>query len=492
VQESASAWLSTANHSVVDEYNRRRAAEIAGGGDARPGRPLFLKRAVGIIRVSEVGDRDADRFVSPSDQLASIQRSCEREEMRLVKVLEELDISGYRRGLDRRPGLLEGVQMIEAGEAEVLVVAYFDRFFRRLKVQAEVCDRVEQAGGQLLSVDVGQISQETASKWLSANMLGLVAEYQSRLISDKVKEPHRRALASGIPAFASIPPGYLRGPDRRLVVDADKAVLVHQAYELRASGTALMDVDRWCRAKGLTRSWRATQEMLRNRIYLGELKFGKAVNPASHTPIVERALFDSVQSLRVKLGPRETASARLLAHQKVVYCGTCNAPMAITGTTKPGSGPKRRYQSYACYRYRDCAGPAFISADLLERVVVDFIKQVQAEGEASMDERVVAAEAETEAALQTLNLAVAAFDGLGDVAATRTRLLQLRAEHEAARDRLEALRTALGSRKRATLAKWEVMTLQEQRALIRAVISRVIVRRGGRGAARITIELFEE
>jgi DNA invertase Pin-like site-specific DNA recombinase len=430
--------------------------------------------------------------VSPDDQVTSIQRVCEREEMRLIKVNEEIDVSAFRRPLERRPGLYDGLQMIERGEADVLVVAYFDRFFRRMKVQAEVCDRVERAGGRLLSVDVGEISQETAAKWLSANMLGLVSEFQSRLISDKVKEPHRRALANGIPAFASIPPGYLRGPDRRLVVDEAKALLVHEAYERRAAGARLVEVDAWCRSVGLTKSWRATQELLRNRIYLGELKFGKLVNPVSHQPIIEKALFDSVQSMRPKLGPRETASSRLLAHQKIVFCGTCNAPMAITGTTKHAKGGTKQYQSYACYRYRDCKGPAFISADLLERTVIAVIKQVQAEGQASMDDRVVVAELEAEAALQTLNQAVAAFDGLGDVAATRTKLLELRAEHQAAQERLEALRTALGSRKRATPAVWEAMTLHEQRALIRAVINRVIVRRGGRGPERITIELFEE
>jgi DNA invertase Pin-like site-specific DNA recombinase len=37
--------------------------------------------------------------------------------------------------------------MIEAGRADQLVVAYFDRLVRSLKVQLEVIERVERAGG---------------------------------------------------------------------------------------------------------------------------------------------------------------------------------------------------------------------------------------------------------------------------------------------------------------------------------------------------------
>ena len=40
--------------------------------------------------------------------------------------------------------------MVEAGEADHIVVAYFDRLVRSLKVQLEVIERVEQAGGEIL------------------------------------------------------------------------------------------------------------------------------------------------------------------------------------------------------------------------------------------------------------------------------------------------------------------------------------------------------
>jgi DNA invertase Pin-like site-specific DNA recombinase len=49
--------------------------------------------------------------------------------------------------LVRRPGLLQAIEMVEVSEADHIVVAYFDRLVRSLKVQLEVIERVKQAGG---------------------------------------------------------------------------------------------------------------------------------------------------------------------------------------------------------------------------------------------------------------------------------------------------------------------------------------------------------
>jgi len=54
--------------------------------------------------------------------------------------------------------------MLEAGEAGVVVVAYFDRLVRSLAVQREVVGRVEQAGGAIVAVDVGEVRADTASR----------------------------------------------------------------------------------------------------------------------------------------------------------------------------------------------------------------------------------------------------------------------------------------------------------------------------------------
>ena len=49
-----------------------------------------------------------------------------RRERLVASPIPEIDVSG-RLPLSKRPGLLEAVEMVEAGQADHIVVAYFDR-----------------------------------------------------------------------------------------------------------------------------------------------------------------------------------------------------------------------------------------------------------------------------------------------------------------------------------------------------------------------------
>lgn len=72
-----------------------------------------LKRAVGVVRVSRVGGRDGEQFVSPSEQAERIRTACERAGLELVDTIEELDVSGGA-SLEKRHGLRRAVEMVEA------------------------------------------------------------------------------------------------------------------------------------------------------------------------------------------------------------------------------------------------------------------------------------------------------------------------------------------------------------------------------------------
>jgi DNA invertase Pin-like site-specific DNA recombinase len=90
--------------------------------------------------------------------------------------IPEIDVS-VRLPLSKRPGLLAAIEMIEAGRGDQLVVAYFDRLVRSLKVQLEMIERVERAGGEIFALDHGKLTNGTAAQRLSTNMLGSVFQY---------------------------------------------------------------------------------------------------------------------------------------------------------------------------------------------------------------------------------------------------------------------------------------------------------------------------
>ena len=119
--------------------------------------------------------------------------------------------------LEKRHGLRRAVEMVEAEEVDVVVVAYLDRLVRSLAVQAEVVGRVEAAGGAIMAVDVGALSHESAGSWLSGTMLGAVAEYARRVTAERTQDAKRRAVARGVAPYPNVPPGYRRGEVLRVI-----------------------------------------------------------------------------------------------------------------------------------------------------------------------------------------------------------------------------------------------------------------------------------
>jgi site-specific DNA recombinase len=443
-----------------------------------------LRRALGVVRVSRVGDREGDRFVSPSEQRERIASACEREQLELVETLEEPNVSGGA-PLDRRPGLRQAVEKVEAGEADVLVVAYFDRLVRSLQVQREVLERVENAGGAIIALDVGEVRADTASRWLSSTMLGMVAEYHRRVTAERTEEAKRRAIADGRPTFARIPPGLRLRHDGRLELEPTEATIVHDAFELRATGAPIREVREFLRANGIERSFHGVQAMLTSRMYLGELRFGDYFNATSHPAIVDLATWQKVQRMRSPRG-RRAKSERLLARLGVLRCATCGGRMVIGSTDQEG----KRHYFYRCSPVGDCPQRVTVSADLAEQAVTEAVqKYLEGErGTATVAEGIADAERALELREQELDAAVRAFSGLEDVESARERLLELREQRDSARERLAELEAAAAPAETVTArADWDLLTLDERRALIRAVVAWALVA-PGRGPDRITVQ----
>ena len=377
--------------------------------------------------------------------------------------------------------------MVEAGEADVVVVAFLDRLVRSVAVQAEVVGRVESAGGGILAVDVGEVTDGSAGKWLSGTLLGAVAEYPRRMTAERTAEAKRRAVERGVPPFPNVPPGYRRRKDGRLEPHADEAPIVAEAFERRARGATVIEVRGFLREHGIERSYHGVQSLLGSRIVLGELRFGESMNPSAHPAIVDARTWQTVQRMRAPRG-RRPKSERLLARLGVLRCGTCGARLVV-GFRTNGT---QRWDHYRCPPVGDCPKRVTIAADVAEQVVVEAVRESLAgvSRNATVADGVAEAEREVERAEDELDAAVRAFTGLEDVEAARERLGELRERRDEARDRLAELQAAAVPTVTLTATgDWDVLALDERRAIIRAVVERATVTPGGRGRDRISVEL---
>jgi site-specific DNA recombinase len=445
-----------------------------------------IRGAIGIIRVSRVKGREGENFRSPEEQRERIAGECETDGLELLRTTDEMDVSGVT-PLEDRQGLREAVEAVERGEAQAIVAAYFDRFFRDLDVQREVVRRVNKAGGEVLAVGFGRVAEDTPEEWLNGTMQEMMSEYRRRQTKSRMANAQRQAVERGVVPYPYDCPGYMRvtddrGKNPRFVPDPLKAPVVDQAFQLRAGGAGIKQVRAFLAEHGIDRTFHGVQALLRSRVVLGELLFGEFVNPNAHEPIVEERTWRAVQKMVVSRG-RQAKSNRLLARLGVLRCGSCGAPMQVGNTGSP-------YPIYRCSPTSDCTNRMAITASIAEQVVTDRVRAALADvrGRASVEAHVQDAEDRLQRAQDTLSAAIEAFDGWTEPEAV-AKLAELRVE----RDDAEAHLRQLGNTRTAVTidgaADWEKLSVEERRALIRATVERAVINEG-RGAERVAVELF--
>ena len=168
--------------------------------------------------------------------------------------------------------------MIEAGQADQHRGGVFRSVGRSLKVQLEVIERVERAGGEIFALDHGKLTNGTAAQRLSTNMLGSVFQYFAEITGEKVAAAQARAVARGVYPHPRIPVGYVRGENGVLVVEPAAAKVVVQAFKRRDRGASLVELQALLAENGIERALSGVASMLRSRMYLGEIHFGELHN----------------------------------------------------------------------------------------------------------------------------------------------------------------------------------------------------------------------
>lgn len=462
-----------------------------------------MKRAIGIVRCSP-DDLNPDKH-SPEIQRQTIRRICKERDWQLLHIVDEVDVSG-RWDLDRRTGLRPSVEAVERGEADLIVVARFDRLVRSVKVQAQITERVELAGGDLYAVDSGFLTNGNATERLSSGFLGLVAQYASDTARERSAEGVQRAIDAGIPPWRGATLGYLRpiigqrqngtsihGP---LIVDHQTSDHVADAWRLRAQGATVQRCQEFLAGRGIHTSYPGLVKHFKSRLVLGELHHGKFTpNLTAHTAIVDPDLHKQVQNMRVPSG-RQAQSKRLLSRLGVLRCAGCDGLMCVGNGGKLKTGEPLRI--YACGKDPGvCPERSTITADVADDVVWararEAFKGIQGRAATDTQARRAAAAAD-KAEQQHLNL-IAMLSGDEDVDATQAKLAKAKQKAKSLRTEANRLASTAG------IVLVDVddpnLSLAERRDVISLAIERAIVvtraANGGRqGAGRIRVQPFVE
>jgi DNA invertase Pin-like site-specific DNA recombinase len=342
-------------------------------------------RLVAYVRVSRVGSRDGESFISPDVQRERIDAFAAAHGHTITAYETDLDKSG---GTMRRPAFERAMRAIESGKADGLIVAKLDRFARTLDGALGAVRRLDAAGAVLVSVS-DNLDASTPTGKAMFRMLLVIAELQRDMIAAEWQSARAEAIGKG-KHIASLPPrGYVR-VDGRLQLDPERGPLVLSVFEARAAGAQLAECGRM-----LGISTQGARNLLKNRAYIGEARHGEHVNATAHEPLVSRELFERVQHARgVAVG--RSGEGRLLSG--LIRCATCRHTMS-------GSAASGRYKCSNDH----CAAPAVIMSDRVEHAVrglyAMFIEApaiVAAKETAGLKAELEAAEAELAAYVQVM------------------------------------------------------------------------------------------
>ncbi len=148
----------------------------------------------GYVRVSRVGGREGESFISPEVQRKKIEAWAGLHEVEVVQWWEELDQSGAKRDAADVSG---GVARCERGETGGIVVARLDRFARSAVDALESIKRLNEAGARLVSVE-DNFDGSTAMGRFAIGILTLIAELELERIKENWSTAVREAVGRGV------------------------------------------------------------------------------------------------------------------------------------------------------------------------------------------------------------------------------------------------------------------------------------------------------
>jgi DNA invertase Pin-like site-specific DNA recombinase len=346
---------------LEDDMNRQDTTKRDGRTQVR------AARAIGYVRVSRVGGRGGEGFISPELQRETIASKARAGGLELVELVEDLDESG---GKYERPGFQRALEAVERGEASVIVVARLTRFARSVLDTHRALERLEAAGGRLVACDI-DVDVSTPQGRLIRNTFATLAQFELELAREQWQAAKANAVGRGVKISARAPFGYRFTGEHRLEPSDDRETLV-ELFRRRAAGTSWRLLVAWFAGEtGRTVAPATLAHMVANRAYLGEVTYAELVKVDAHEALVDVELWEAAQrpSADWKAGrPTKAAGARSLL-AGIARCASCGSGL---GSTTSGHG-KRVYRcaNGQCARRVSILGPSLdelVAEQLLERV----------------------------------------------------------------------------------------------------------------------------
>lgn len=309
--------------------------------------PCECKNAIAYIRVSKVGDRE-ETLISPDLQLESIRQYCVQRNLRIVKIVSDIDKSG-RTFLSR--SVHNVIKDIEAKVAQVVVVWKWSRWGRNIEHSRGYLAMTERAGGEVLSA-TEDFDQSSASGRFGRDMIMRLDEYLSDLIGEGWRAVQEMRRKNGLPHSGRRRFGY-DYVDKRYVPNDIEGPVLKKVYENYVAGQSLRSLTRELNDLGMTTAlggrWtpeglglmldtgfaagllreRSPERRKADKRSRNNLKAFDVWLPGDQKALITTELFEKYKARRAEsasLPPRARQGVHALS--TLVFCGYCSRRMS--------------------------------------------------------------------------------------------------------------------------------------------------------------------
>ena len=357
---------------------------------------------------------ETDDSESIQNQKSLLLSFCCEQGWEVFQIYSDDDYTGSDRNRPEFKRLLEDA---EKRKFDIILCKTQSRFTRELELVEKYIHGLFPVWGIRFVSIVDNADTANKGNKKSRQINGLVNEWYLEDMSDNIKSvlTDKRKKGLHIGAFALY--GYKKDPDQKghLIVDEEAAVIVREVFTLFSRGYGKTTIARMLNDRGIPNPteykrlsglryqqpkmknstlWKyfAIADMLQNEIYIGNMVQGKYESVSykskqnkprpksewyrvegTHEPIIDRELWDSVQTLlKERAKPFSTGKIGIFARR--ARCANCGYVMRSSKTRD------RHYLKCTNHHVsKDACIGSFISVEKLEQAVISELNRLSAE-----------------------------------------------------------------------------------------------------------------
>ncbi len=221
------------------------------------------------------------------------------------------------------------------------------------------------------------------------SMLEGMAEYYSAELAQKIRRGQRESVLKGRILTRKPLYGYKKNERLEYILDEAAAPVVRSIFEMYAEGAQLKEICDTLNEKAIRNAngnpfrYTMLHNMLRNRQYIGEYRFGDNVNLNAIPPIISMELWDKCQErINSSVSMRPITAATSKADETFhltgkITCSICGYHyQGESGTSKTGT----RHYYYKCHgkkqKKSNCTSRNFVKDQLEDFILLNTFSDV--------------------------------------------------------------------------------------------------------------------